>query len=130
VPLQQKYGSVALMLRMQLTGLVVVTPFAALGLRESVFAWGPVLAMIPLGVLCTGVAFVLMATLVGRVGGPRGSIAIYFVPIVAIVIGVVARGEPIHPIALAGTALVIAGAFIASRRESPNAAATTVPPTA
>ncbi len=44
--------------------------------------------MVPLGVLGTGLAFVLMTTLVGRVGGPRGSIAIYFTPIVAIALGV------------------------------------------
>ncbi len=130
VPLQQKYGSVALMLRMQLTGLVVVTPFAAVGLRETTFAWGPVIAMIPLGVLCTGVAFVLMATLVGRVGGPRGSIAIYFVPIVAIIIGITLRGEQVHPIALMGTIFIILGAITASRRETPNNGPTPLPPTA
>ncbi|MEX2487159.1 MAG: DMT family transporter [Nitriliruptoraceae bacterium] len=120
VPLQQRYGSVPLMLRMQLTGLAVVTPFAIAGLAESTFAWPSALAMIPLGMLSTGLAFVLMATLVGRVGGPRGSVAIYFVPIVAIVIGVVARGESVHPLAIVGTALVILGAFITSRREIPR----------
>jgi drug/metabolite transporter (DMT)-like permease len=78
--------------------------------------------MLPLGLLGTGLAFVLMATLVGRVGGPRGSVAIYFVPIVAIALGVLVRGEALHPLAAVGTALVVAGAWITSRREDLPAA--------
>lgn len=120
VPLQQRYGSVPVLLRAQLAALLVVTPFGVAGLRGSSFAWGPALAMVPLGVLGTGLAFVLMATLVGRVGGPRGSIAIYFVPIVAIVAGAALLGEQVHPLAVAGTAMVLAGAWIASRREAPG----------
>jgi drug/metabolite transporter (DMT)-like permease len=118
VPLQQRYGALAVLLRAQLAALVLITPFGLWGLRGSSFAWGPALAMLPLGALGTGVAFVLMATLVGRVGGPRGSIAIYFVPVVAIALGVVALGEVVHPLALAGTALVLVGAWITSRRDS------------
>ena len=74
--------------------------------------------MLPLGVLGTGLAFVLMATLTGRVGGPRASVAIYFLPIVAIVLGVLVLGETVAPVALLGVLLVIAGAWFASRRES------------
>lgn len=118
VPLQQKYGALPVLLRAQLAALVIIAPFGLWALRGSSFAWGPALAMLPLGVLGTGLAFVLMATLVGRVGGPRGSIAIYFVPVVAIVLGVVALGEVVHPLALAGTGLVLVGAWITSRRDS------------
>jgi drug/metabolite transporter (DMT)-like permease len=76
------------------------------------------LAMLPVGILGTGVAFVLMATLAARVGGPRASIAIYFLPLVAILLGVIVLGERVAPIALVGVGLVMAGAWIASRRES------------
>lgn len=118
VPLQQKYGSLPVLFRAQLAALVVVLPFGLWSLPGSEWAWGPVLAMVPLGVLGTALGFVLMATLVGRVGGPRGSVAIYFVPIVAILLGVIVRGEPIAPLALLGTGLVLVGAWIASRRET------------
>jgi drug/metabolite transporter (DMT)-like permease len=74
--------------------------------------------MVPLGVLGTALAFVFMATLVGRVGAPRGAIAIYFVPIVAMVLGVAFRDEAIAPIAIVGVGLVLVGAWAASRRES------------
>jgi drug/metabolite transporter (DMT)-like permease len=74
--------------------------------------------MIPLGVLGTGLAFVLMGTLVGRTGASRGSIAIYFVPVVAMILGVLVRSETIEPIAALGTGGVLIGAWIASRRET------------
>ena len=75
--------------------------------------------MVPLGVLGTGLAYVLMVTLVGRVGAPRGSVAIYFTPVVAIALGVLLRAEQVHPVAIAGTALVVGGAWLASRAEQP-----------
>jgi drug/metabolite transporter (DMT)-like permease len=118
VPLQQKYGSLPVLFNAQLAALIVVIPFGLLQIRGSTWAWSSALAMVPLGVLGTGLAFVLMATLVGRVGGPRGSISIYFVPVVAIILGVAARGDNIEPAAIAGTALVLLGAWIASRRET------------
>ncbi|MFU8840136.1 MAG: DMT family transporter [Nitriliruptoraceae bacterium] len=117
VPLQQRYGSLPVLLRVQAVALVLVVPAGIVALPSSSWALGPAIAMVPLGVLGTGLAFVLMATLVGRVGGPRGSIAIYVVPVVAMALGVVALGERIHPLAVAGTALVLVGAWITSRRE-------------
>ncbi|HUP43903.1 MAG TPA: DMT family transporter, partial [Thermoanaerobaculia bacterium] len=118
VPLQQKYGALPVLLRAQLAALLVVVPFGLWHLPGSTWAWEPALAMIPLGVLGTGVAFVLMTTLVGRAGAARGSVAIYFVPIVAIVLGVGLLGERLAPSAVAGTALVLLGAWLTSRRES------------
>ena len=119
VPLQQKYGSLPVLFNAQLAALVIVIPFGLLQIPGSTWAWPSALAMIPLGALGTGLAFVLMATLVGRVGGPRGSISIYFVPVVAIILGVVVRGDTVEPAAIAGTALVLVGAWIASRRDTP-----------
>lgn len=117
VPLQQRYGALPVLLRAQLFALIPTLPLGVLALPDSTFAWGPVVAMIPLGMLGTGVAFVLMTTLVGRVGGPRGTVAIYFVPLVAIALGASLLQERIHPLALVGTVLVLIGAWIASRRE-------------
>ncbi len=118
VPLQQRYGALPVLLRAQLAALVIVIPYGLLHLNGSTWAWNSALAMIPLGALGTGLAFVLMGTLVGRVGASRGSIAIYFVPIVAIILGVAVLDESIKPAAIAGTVLVLVGAWIASRKES------------
>jgi drug/metabolite transporter (DMT)-like permease len=118
VPLQQRYGSLPVLLRAQLAALVPMVPFGLWSLPGSRLEWGPVLAMLPLGLLGTGLAFVLMTTLVGRVGGPRGAVATYFIPVVAIVLGAVFLGERAAPVALLGTALVVAGAWLTSRREA------------
>jgi drug/metabolite transporter (DMT)-like permease len=75
--------------------------------------------VVALGAVGTGLAFAAMTSLVGRVGGPRGSVSIYLVPVVAILLGVLVLGEHVAPLALAGTALVILGAWLTSRRESP-----------
>jgi len=118
VPLQQRYGSLPVLLRAQLAALVFVTPIGLAQLGSSSWQWSSALAMVPLGVLGTGVAFVLMATLVGRVGAPRGAVAIYFVPIVAVVLGVAFLSERVEAIALAGAALVLVGSWVASRAEA------------
>ncbi|HSJ71149.1 MAG TPA: DMT family transporter [Acidimicrobiia bacterium] len=118
VPLQQKYGALPVLFRAQLAALVIVVPYGLIEIPASTWSWSAALAMIPLGVLGTALAFVFMATLVGRVGGPRGAIAIYFVPVVAIVLGVVFRDETIAPLAAVGVVLVMAGAWAASRREA------------
>jgi drug/metabolite transporter (DMT)-like permease len=118
VPLQQRHGALPVLLRAQLAALLLVVPFGLWSLPGSRLAWGPVLAMLPLGLLGTGLAFVLMTILVGRVGGPRGAVATYFIPVVAIALGVVFLDERVAPVALLGTALVLVGAWLTSRREA------------
>ena len=116
VPLQQRYGAAPVLLRALLVAVVVVAPFGVWSARDSVWRWDSALAMLPLGFLGSGVAFVLVTTLVGRVGATRGSVAIYFVPIVAITLGVAVLGESLSALAVVGTALVLTGAWITSRR--------------
>ena len=117
VPLQQRYGALPVLLRAQTVALVAVLPVGLMQVGSSTWSWRSALAMLPLGVLGTGLAFVLMATLVGRSGATRGAVAIYFVPIVAILFGVLFLDETIAPIALLGAALLILGAWVASRSE-------------
>lgn len=117
VPLQQRYGGLAVIWRAQLSALVLITPVGLWQLPRSDFAWPSALAMLPLGIVGTGLALVWMATLAGRVGGSRASVAIYLVPIVAIVLGVLVRSEQVAPLALAGMVLVLLGAFLTSRAE-------------
>lgn len=118
VPLQQQYGAIAIIFRVQVAALVVVAPYGIYGISQSTFSLSAASAMIPLGVLGTGMAFIAMATLVGRVGAPRGSIAIYFVPVVAIALGAVLLDEAVTPIEILGTGLVLIGAWTTSRREA------------
>jgi drug/metabolite transporter (DMT)-like permease len=118
VPLQQRYGALPVLLRAQLAALALLVSFGLWSLPGSRLEWGAALAMLPLGILGTGLAFVLLTTLVGRVGGPRGAVTTYFVPLVAIALGVAFLDERVAPAALLGTALVLAGAWLTSRREA------------
>jgi drug/metabolite transporter (DMT)-like permease len=117
VPLQQRYGALPVLLRAQIVALVVLVPAALVSLPGSELAGSSVLAVAALGLFGTGLAFVAMTTLVGRVGATRGSVAIYLVPVVAILLGVVFLDETVTAISLIGTALVLAGAYLTSRRE-------------
>lgn len=116
-PLHQRYGSIPVMARVLALGTLWVAPFGILGLTRSEFAWKPLGAVVVLGVLGTGLAFVFMGSLVGRVGGPRGSFVTYLIPVVSLILGAVFLDEKVVPIALAGVVLVIGGAVLASRRE-------------
>lgn len=118
VPLQQRYGSLPVLLRAQLVAVALTLAPGIFGFTRSTFDWAALGAVIPLGCLGTGLAFVWMTTLVGRVGAARGSVTIYFVPVIAIVLGAVFQDEVIAPVSLVGTALVIFGAFLASRMQN------------
>jgi drug/metabolite transporter (DMT)-like permease len=117
VPLQQKYGALPVVWRAQLVAVVLLVPYGLISIPGSSFRLSSLLAVAVLGLFATGLAFVLMATLVGRAGATRGAVAIYFIPVVATVLGVTLRGETVGPLGIAGIALIIAGAWLTSRRE-------------
>lgn len=113
-PLQQKYGSVALMARLLAIATVMTAPFGVFSTFNSTFAVGPFLAIAVAGVIGTGIAFAIFGNLVGRVGSTRASFITYLIPVVAIVLGVVILSDDITSLALVGTALATAGALLAS----------------
>ena len=91
--------------------------FGVVGLAGSSFAWGSLAAIVALGSVGTGVAFVLMGRLVARVGSSRASFATYLIPVVALVLGAVFLDESVRALSIVGIALVITGAVLASRTE-------------
>lgn len=117
VPLTQRYGALPVLWRAQLTAIVITAPFGIPGAVGSTWAASAVISLIVLGLMSTGVAFVAMAELGKRVGPTRGAIGIYFIPVVAMVLGVLFRDETVAATAVAGTGLVLAGAWLSSRRE-------------
>ncbi len=121
VPLQQRYGAPALMMRALGVAAAATAPFGLAGLAGSWWSIGPVVAVAVLGVVNTGAAFVIMAALVGRVGATRGGVAVYFIPIVAMVLGMAFNSEVVLPLQWAGIAVVLFGAWLTSRREPPIA---------
>lgn len=116
-PLTQRYGALPVMARMLGLATIWTAPFGVVGLAGSSFGWGAFASMVALGALGTGLAFVVMGRLVGRVGSSRASVATYLIPVVALVLGAVFLDETVETLALVGIALVIGGALLASRRE-------------
>jgi drug/metabolite transporter (DMT)-like permease len=128
VPLQQQYGTLPVIFHSQLFALLMTAPFGLAGIGRSSFGWNSLAAVVALGVLGTGVAFVAMGALLVRVGAARASVAVYFVPVVAVVAGVVFRDEHIATLSLAGMVLVVVGAMLTSRADRRHAhGAATVP---
>ncbi len=115
VPLQQRYGSIPVIWRAQAVAVVLTAPFGIAGIGGSRLQASSVVAVLVLGAVGTGFAFIAAGTLMGRVGATRGSILAYLIPVVALVLGVAFRDETVAAISLVGLVLVLAGAFLCSR---------------
>jgi len=115
VPLQQKYGSLPVLWRAQGIALVLVAPFAIPSLDDIHFAWGPMFAIIGLGVLGTALAFVMMANNAGRLGSTRASVSVYLVPVVSLLLGSLVRHESVAVLAIVGCGIAILGAYLTNR---------------
>ncbi len=116
-PLQATYGSVPVMAGMLGLATIWTAPFGLVGLADSTFELGPVAAVVVLGAIGTGLAFVVMGTLVGRVGPSRASFITYLMPLVSLALGALVLDEHVVALALVGAALVVGGAVLASQAE-------------
>jgi drug/metabolite transporter (DMT)-like permease len=127
-PMQQRYGSVNLMAKMLALATLWTLPYGLWHIGSVRPQPASIAAVLFLGVVGTGVAFALMGSLVGRVGPTRASLITYVIPVVALVLGVVFRGDEVAPLALVGVAFVIGGAVLASRRQSGSTSAGSTAP--
>lgn len=114
-PLQRKYGSVNVMARMLALATLWTAPLGLVGLPAVRFEWVPWLSVIVLGTVGTGVAFALMAQLIGRVGSTRASLITYLLPVVALVLGAWVKDDRVSPLAVGGVVFILAGAALAAR---------------
>src|SRR5690242_21770877 len=80
-----------------------------------------VTGLIILGVLGTGVAYVLNYQIITSEGATVAATVTYLLPVVAIVLGVVVLGETVTITVLAGIALVLAGVALTRRLEQATA---------
>jgi drug/metabolite transporter (DMT)-like permease len=116
-PLQRRYGSLSLLVRVQAVGLVASLPYAIIEWPSARPSWPGLGAMLALGALGTGLAYAMATTLVGRTDATRGTIGVFLTPVVATVLGVSVRHESLPPLALVGAVIVLGGAVLTSRPE-------------
>lgn len=93
----------------------------------AIWAWptGPVPAQAWwatafLGVVCTGLAFVIFYALVSEVGPTRTTVITYLNPVVAVILGVVVLAEPITTGMIIGFPLILLGSYLATSRQLPE----------
>lgn len=84
--------------------------------RPVVFDARSVGALLYLAVLGSAVTFTVYYWLLARVAATRVALVSYLIPIVAVAVGAVLFDEPLRPRLLAGSALILAGVAIVSRR--------------
>lgn len=96
----------------------VVTPFLAWQTPELT---GRVASsIVVLGVLCTGLAYVLYFRLIGDLGATTTSAVNYVVPVAAVVVSVLLLGEPVSWNLVLGGLVVLAGVGYAENRLTPR----------
>jgi drug/metabolite transporter (DMT)-like permease len=112
----------------------VMTASAALLLVPAAFTvpssaprLGPIAAVVALGVVGTGAAFVIFYLLIGTVGPARTMIVSYLAPGFAVVYGGVLLDESITVGTIVGLALIVGGSWLAAGGLVARAARTTRP---
>jgi drug/metabolite transporter (DMT)-like permease len=111
-PLQQRHGAVPLMWRALGVALVVTAPLGLPAVLNGHWTLRPAIAMLLLGAGGTAIAQVLTATAAGRMGATKASIAAFFIPVVALILGVVVRHERVTMVSVVGAATCLLGAAI------------------
>lgn len=114
VPLQQKYGSIPLMWRVQGVAFMLTAPFAVPSLGDIHFTWSAFWAVVALGSLGTALAYVTMAANAGRLGSSRASASVYLIPVVSLLLGALVRHETVVALSVVGCAVALVGAYLAT----------------
>lgn len=128
-PVQQRAGSLPVIWRAQAVALVLTAPMGVPEVLRAHWSAGPLLSLLALGVLGTGVAYVLTVLAAGRVGATKASATAFLIPPVALLLGVLVRGEHVATLAVVGGVVCLAGAGLMRRAQLEHAArATLMPP--
>lgn len=95
---------------------IIFAPAALTNLPTEMPSLNATASLIGLGVLSTGVAFMIYFTLIKEIGQARGSLVTYLNTAFAVVLGVIILGEPLTIGILTGLPLVLLGSYFASRK--------------
>lgn len=100
-----------------ITATATLLPFYLYdGIAENTYEFGPVLAMIALGVFGSGFAYIWNFKIIAAAGSSIASSVTYITPVVAVIVGWLFLGENITWYEPAGALLVIIGAAFSQGR--------------
>lgn len=102
---------------------VVLLPFAIATAPAQMPGAKAAGSLAALGLVCTAVAFLAFYALIAEAGAGRAALITYLNPIVAVLLGVLVLDEEVSPSIVAGTLLILAGSWLATRAAKPARAA-------
>jgi drug/metabolite transporter (DMT)-like permease len=107
----------------QLVASAVLTALTLplLGRAVPKFRADALVAVVVLGAIGTGLAYLINYQLIAESGASRTAVVTYLLPIVAVALGALVLGETLPPHALVGAAVVLAGVALTRRRQAPIA---------
>jgi len=117
-PLQAQFSPARLLMRVQAAAALWTLPMAARGVSDSEFTLSAIAAVVALGVIGTGIAFVVFGTLLERTGITRAMIPTYFTPVVGLALGALFNNEHIAMASVFGMGIVIASAWMTSKPDA------------
>jgi drug/metabolite transporter (DMT)-like permease len=103
--------------------LVLVAPFGLVALPAHMIGAKELGSVLVLGLVCTGVAYMLFFAMLRGAGASRSILVTYLVPGTALVYAVVLLGEQVRVTAVLGLALILGGVALGARRRKAVVAA-------
>ncbi len=96
---------------------IALAPLAILSAPDAAPTAGAIGSVVILGLVCSAAAFVVFFALIAEVGPGRATVITYVNPVIALLLGVMLIGETVGVATLAGLGLILAGSWLATRRE-------------
>ena len=120
-PVQQRNGALPVIWRAQAIALALTAPLGLPELLRAHWSPGPLLSLLALGALGTGAAYVLTVMAVGRVGATKAAATAFLIPPVALLLGVLVRGEHVAALSVLGGVVCLVGAWLMRRAQLEHA---------
>jgi drug/metabolite transporter (DMT)-like permease len=111
-PLQQRNGALPVIWRALGVAVILTAPLGIPAVLAGHWSLRPIASLIALGAGGTGIAYVMTATAAGRMGATVASVNNFFIPVVALALGVWLRHEQVSWISIAGAGICLLGAWL------------------
>ncbi len=98
---------------------LLVTPFAAADLPDSMPSADTFASIAVLGLLCSALAFLLFFRLIAEIGPGRATVITYVNPVVALALGVAILDESVTTGVVVGLLLILAGSWLSTAGRVP-----------
>ncbi len=117
-PVQERNGALPVIWRSQAISVALTAPLGVPEALRAQWDWSSLLSIVLLGAFGTAVAQVALLVAGGRIGPTRASATTFLIPGVALLLGVLVRGERVAMLSVAGGAVCLLGAWMMRRRPS------------